>query len=97
MESLEMLDYCNRPFKRRFIGSVFAPMIAIQIADFFIIKRDRTEKAYDLRNIIIWVIGFVIYRILMWFDIIIGNTLPDMAITIFVCILVNKAIKKLPE
>lgn len=80
-----------------FIGSVFAPMIAIQIADFFIIKRDRTEKAYDLRNIIIWVIGFVIYRILMWFDIIIGNTLPDMAITIFVCILVNKAIKKLPE
>lgn len=80
-----------------FIGSVFAPMIAIQIADFFIIKRDRTEKAYDLRNIIIWLIGFVIYRILMRFDIIIGNTLPDMAITVFVCMLVNKAIKKLPE
>lgn len=92
--AFEMTDITNFLY---FIGSVFAPMIAIQIADFFIIKRDRTEKAYDLRNIIIWVIGFVIYRILMWFDIIIGNTLPDMAITIFVCILVNKAIKKLPE
>ena len=92
--AFEMSDITNFLY---FIGSVFAPMIAIQIADFFIIKRDRTEKAYDLRNIIIWVIGFVIYRILMWFDIIIGNTLPDMAITIFVCILVNKAIKKLPE
>lgn len=92
--AFEMTDITNFLY---FIGSVFAPMIAIQIADFFIIKRDRTEKAYDLRNIIIWLIGFVIYRILMRFDIIIGNTLPDMAITIFVCILVNKAIKKLPE
>lgn len=78
-----------------FIGSVFAPMIAIQIADFFIIKRDITQKAFDLRNIIIWIIGFIIYRILMRFDIIIGNTLPDMATTILICIVVEKVSKKL--
>ena len=78
-----------------FIGSVFAPMIAIQIADFFIIKRDRSATAFDLRNIIIWIIGFIIYRILMRFDIIIGNTLPDMATTILICIVVEKVSKKL--
>ncbi len=78
-----------------FIGSVFAPMIAIQIADFFILKRDRTNIAFDLRNIIIWVIGFVIYRILMQFDIVIGNTLPDMAITVLICIVTDKLSKKL--
>ena len=73
-----------------FIGSVFAPMIAVQIADFFIIKRDRSSKAFSLQIIIIWVIGFVIYRILMRFDIIIGNTLPDMVITILICVVCDK-------
>ena len=80
-----------------FIGSVFAPMIAIQIADFFVLKRDRTEKAFDLRNIIIWIIGFVIYRILMRYDIIIGNTLPDMAITVLACVVTDNVSKKLPD
>lgn len=74
------------------IGSVFAPMIAIQIADFFILKRDNSNRAVDVSNMIIWVIGFVIYRLLMNVDIIVGNTLPDMVITILVCVVVNKLI-----
>lgn len=80
-----------------FIGSVFVPMVAIQIADYFIIKRNRETSAFDVRNIVIWVIGFVIYRIMMRFDIIIGNTLPDMAITMLICILADKASKKLTD
>ena len=39
-----------------FIGSVFAPMIAIQIADFFILKRVETVKAFYIRNLLIWLI-----------------------------------------
>lgn len=58
------------------IGSVFAPMIAIQIADFFIIKKDSTEKNVEVANVVIWIIGFVLYRYLMTVDIIVGNTLP---------------------
>lgn len=60
------------------IGSVFAPMIAIQIADFFLLHRDRRKNAFDWRNLIIWVIGFVLYRLLMRVDLPVGNTLPDM-------------------
>lgn len=44
------------------IGSVFAPMIAIQIADFFLLKKDYSGKAFDPCNLIVWVIGFVLYR-----------------------------------
>lgn len=77
-----------------FIGSVFAPMIAIQIADFFILKQNKETKAFDIRNLMIWFIGFVIYRALMNVDIIVGNTLPDMLITIALCVLVNKVGKK---
>lgn len=74
------------------IGSVFAPMIAIQIADFFILKKDSKEKNVDFVNLVIWVIGFVIYRILMYLnvDTVIGYTLPDMIITLIITILVEK-------
>ena len=74
-----------------FIGSVFAPMIAIQIADFFILKRDESARAVSVSRIIIWVIGFVIYRYLMTLNIPVGNTLPDMLITIVFCVIAGKA------
>lgn len=75
------------------IGSVFAPMIAIQIADFFLLKKNVEDTAVNFTNLFIWVIGFVMYRILMRIDIPVGNTLPDMVITILLCLLVSKAAK----
>lgn len=74
------------------IGSVFAPMIAIQIADFFILKKDTSESAVNVPNLIVWVIGFVVYRYLMNVDIPVGNTLPDMGITMLLCVIVNKIV-----
>jgi len=73
-----------------FIGSVFAPMIAIQIADFFILKQNRENSALSTRNLCIWLAGFVLYRLLMNVDIIVGSTLPDMIITGIICIAVSK-------
>ena len=75
------------------IGSVFAPMIAIQIADYFILKKDCIKAKFNIKNLIIWLLGFILYRILMHVDIVIGNTLPDMAITIFMCVVVSKITK----
>lgn len=72
------------------IGSVFAPMIAIQIADFFLLKLDKSNQAVHVPNMIIWVIGFIAYRILMNIDMPVGNTLPDMLITIILCLIVGK-------
>ena len=72
------------------IGSVFAPMIAIQIADFLILKRDYSERQVNVQNLIIWVIGFALYRLLMRVDIVVGNTLPDMLITALLCIAVHQ-------
>ncbi len=77
-----------------FIGSVFAPMIAIQIADFFILRQDVSGRGVSVKNLIIWLMGFVAYRLLMGVDIIVGNTLPDMIITIALCLLAAKIEKK---
>ncbi|WP_302630526.1 putative hydroxymethylpyrimidine transporter CytX [uncultured Eubacterium sp.] len=75
------------------IGSVFAPMIAIQIADFFILKKSSEERKVEVVNVVIWIVGFILYRYLMTVDIIVGNTLPDMVVTIIICVIVNKIIK----
>lgn len=72
-----------------FIGSVFAPMISIIIADFFILKNNSEGSSFNIKNLLIWVVGFIIYRFLMQVDIIVGNTLPDMVITILICVAVN--------
>ena len=76
------------------IGSVFAPMIAIQIADFYILKRKSSDELFKWRNLFIWLIGFILYRILMRIDIVCGNTLPDMLITIALCLIAAKIVKE---
>ena len=77
-----------------FIGSVFAPMIAIQIADFFILKQNTETSAFNVCNLVIWFVGFAVYRLLMRVDILLGNTLPDMLITIALCVGVSKFHKR---
>ena len=72
------------------IGSVFAPMIAVQIADHFILHRDRFDVPADGRNLVIWLIGFAAYRWLMGVDTPVGYTLPDMVLTVVLCLLADK-------
>ena len=72
------------------IGSVFAPMIAVQIADHFLLKRDRFAVVADGRNLVIWLIGFVAYRLLMGVDTPVGYTLPDMLLTVALCMIAEK-------
>lgn len=72
------------------IGSVFAPMAAIQITDFFILKRDRFGVNFDVRNLAVWAVGFAAYRALMGVDLAVGCTLADMLLTAGLCLLAEK-------
>ena len=72
------------------IGSVFAPMIAIQIVDNFILKKNDINKDFDVKNLILWIIGFIIYRLFMKIDTPIGNTLPVMIIVILITTIIGK-------
>lgn len=73
-----------------FIGSVFAPMIAVQIVDYYILKKDSSHKGIDAINLAVWAAGFVMYRCSMNFDFVLGNTLPVMAVTGVLCYIANK-------
>ena len=77
-----------------FIGSVFAPMIAIQLADYFVVKSDSSNKNLDILKSVIWFIGFILYRKLMTMDIIVGNSLPDMAVTFLLTVVAGFIAKK---
>ena len=76
------------------IGSVFAPMVAVQIADWFILRRDCFDRAFSGRNLVIWLIGFVLYRLLMQVDIVVGCTLPDMVVVVLLCVAADKLLPK---
>ena len=75
------------------IGSIFAPMIAILLADDFILKSDFSEKKLKVSRVVIWLIGFAVYRLLMLTDLITGCTIPDMLFT-FVLTAITGAYKK---
>ena len=72
------------------IGSVFAPMIAIQIADVLIMRHDRSESAFCFTNLLIWLAGFLLYRLLMQADLPLGSTLPDMVIVMLITLAVHQ-------
>ncbi|MBQ5470416.1 MAG: putative hydroxymethylpyrimidine transporter CytX [Treponema sp.] len=72
------------------IGSVFAPMIAILLADFFVLKRDYSKNRVKVSRIIIWIFGFIAYKLLMNTDLVTGCTVPDMILTFVATIIVGK-------
>ena len=72
------------------IGSVFAPMIAVLIADYFILGHDSSSREFDTGRFVIWIIGFVAYRLLMQVSTPVGNTLPDMVLTMIIAVIYGK-------
>lgn len=76
------------------INSVFAPMIAVMIADFFFNKKRSVTKEWDWTNLIVWLTGLSLYRVLMHVDIVIGYTLPDIVITAVLCVIVHRILPK---
>ena len=67
------------------IGSVFAPMAAIQITDYYILRKDSSAKNADWTNLAIWLIGFLMYRGLMHIGTPLGSTVPVMIATGLLC------------
>lgn len=68
------------------IGSVFAPMIAILITDFFILKKDHFKETVNIPNLVLWAAGFAVYRLFLTLDTPVGVTLPVMGITAALCL-----------
>lgn len=75
-----------------FIGSAFAPMAAILITDYFILKKDFSESPVSVLNLVIWALGFVVYRLSMQIDLPVGYTLPVMVIVSILCVIADRIV-----
>lgn len=73
-----------------FIGSVFAPMIAVQIANYYILGNTESGEKINIKNLIVWLIGFLIYRKLMITALPLGSTLADIIFTIIIFLFIHK-------
>jgi putative hydroxymethylpyrimidine transporter CytX len=72
-----------------FIGSVFAPMTAILLTDYFLLGRKETKGLFSVGNLCLWIIGFILYRYFLNVDTPLGSTIPVMVIMMVVCYVVN--------
>ncbi len=77
------------------IGSVFAPMIAVQIADFFVLKRRQAQPNVDWIAAGLWLVGFVLYHLLSYHQVHLplGLTIPVMLV-IFICTIFVRKLTK---
>lgn len=75
-----------------FIGSIFAPLFAILITDYFCLGKQQINSGQliNLKNTLLWGIGFMLYRWLLSYDTFIGITLPVMVIVAILCLLIHK-------
>ncbi len=76
------------------IGSVFAPMIAVMIADHYILKNDSEGRALDWVSFAVWLAGFAFYRWLLHVDTPVGSTLPDMLATMILTVAVKGLLRR---
>ncbi|WP_331775069.1 putative hydroxymethylpyrimidine transporter CytX [Sulfurospirillum sp. 1612] len=77
------------------IGSVFAPLFAILLSDYFFFKKERIDENLNLHigALIIWAIGVYLYYQFITLDLLIGATLPTMLATALLFVITKKGIK----
>jgi putative hydroxymethylpyrimidine transporter CytX len=78
------------------IGSVFAPMAAILIVDYFVLGKDSSNTSFNVRNLCLWAVGFAIYRVFMYLDTPLGYTFPALLIVCALCLAVEGIARRLP-
>jgi putative hydroxymethylpyrimidine transporter CytX len=71
------------------ISSVFVPMAAIQITDYFLYKKDVSHLKLNVSNSIIFIIGFILYRILLATNFFLGISIPVIFTTSLLVIIYN--------
>lgn len=66
------------------IGSLFAPVFSVIIADYFIYKDNRSRDLFNFNGLAAAAVGVVSYYVFIGQDLLIGATIPSMAVTLLV-------------
>jgi putative hydroxymethylpyrimidine transporter CytX len=69
------------------IGSLFAPVFSVVIADYYIYKDNRSGDLFNLSGLAAAAVGVASYYIIIGQNLLIGATIPSMAVTMAVYVL----------
>ncbi|EKU78791.1 putative hydroxymethylpyrimidine transporter CytX [Veillonella seminalis] len=86
-----MTEYENFLF---LIGSVFTPMIVILFTQYFLLKQDASGRKFYLPNLILWLVGFILYRNVMTYETPLGTTFPVMIVIALLTYIVGRFTNK---
>lgn len=86
-----MTEYENFLF---LIGSVFTPMIAILFTQYFLLKQDASGRKFYLPNLILWLVGFILYRNVITYETPFGTTFPVMIVIALLTYIVGRFTNK---
>ncbi len=77
------------------IGSVFGPLFAIVLSDYFYFKKVTIEENLALNGdaLMVWVVGVIIYYQLAPLDLPLGTTFPTMVVTALLFILTRLGVR----
>lgn len=78
------------------IGSVFGPLFAIVLCDYFIFKKEQIEASLALHvgTLIVWGVGVFLYYQFQVMELPLGTTLPTMLASGLLFILTQKGLKR---
>jgi putative hydroxymethylpyrimidine transporter CytX len=81
------------------IGSVFAPLFAILLTDYFILQKKTvvSSSLFNFKNTVLWLAGVVAYQLLLSYNSLLGITLPVMMGVSFLGILLNGGKRLCPK
>jgi probable hydroxymethylpyrimidine transporter CytX len=75
------------------IGSVFAPAFSIVIVDYFMYGHDFSGRSLNVPGILSVIVGVAVYYGVTKYDLVIGSTIPSMAVSAMLYIAVRHFIK----
>lgn len=78
------------------IGSLFAPVFSVVIADYFVYKENRSGELFNVPGLVAAAVGVASYYIIIEQNLVIGATIPAMIITIAVYALFRFIKKAMP-
>lgn len=78
-----------------FIGSCFAPMVAILLVDFFFAHHNGSGRSFDRIGLMLWLVGFGLYRYLL--DSELGNTIGVSLPVLFIVMLLTVGVRKITQ
>ena len=78
------------------IGSVFGPLFAIVLSDYFIFKKTEIMPniALSIGSFIIWIVGVILYYQFQGMNLVLGTTLPTMLATAGLFIITKKGLQQ---